>query len=243
MHAVIEKTIKNAFSYFQNFIIHEYSHRGVMHSIDTRVKLPSTLLFVILAVSTFNLKKLLFLLISLIAISAILGLSIKNLFRRVWLFSLFSFIVVLPLIFQDLGYPFLFSLRVLIALIALQMLVMSTSFAEICSALRSLKVPEIFVNSLWLAYRYILVVFQDIVNIMLARESRRVAKGSHFEVWKKGGEAIGLFLLRSVERAERVQLAIASRGDKIVRSRSQFRMTEIIYITLSAFIALWFAIL
>jgi len=243
MHVVLERTLKNASSYFQNFFIHEYSSKGTLHSVDGRVKLLSTFAFVILAVSTFELKKLLFLLISLLAISLILGLSLKSLLSRVWLFSLFSFVVVSPLILQDLSYPFLFTLRVLIALIAVQMLVMSTSFAEICSALRSLKVPEVFVQGLWLAYRYIVVVFQDIINILLARESRRVAKGSHVDVWRKGGEAVGLFFLRSIERAERVQLAMLSRGEKILGIESKLGVLEIFYITLSAFIALWCMIL
>ncbi|MEM2726996.1 MAG: cobalt ECF transporter T component CbiQ [Archaeoglobaceae archaeon] len=243
MHVVLEKTLKNASAYFQNFFIHEYSSKGVIHSIDARVKLLTTFAFVILAVSTFDPKKLLFLLSSLIAISIILGLSFRSLLKRVWLFSLFSFIVVSPLLLRDMVYPFLFTLRVLTALIAVQILVMSTSFAEICYALRSLKVPEIFVHGLWLAYRYILVVFQDIINILLARESRRVAKGSHMELWRKGGEAIGLFFLRSIERAERVQLAMASRGDKIFGIGTQFGILEIIYITLSTFIALWCIVL
>jgi cobalt/nickel transport system permease protein len=239
MHVVLEKTLKNASSYFQNFFIHEYSSKSTLHSIDARVKLIGTFLFVILAVSTFEPKKLLFLLLSLILISTILGLSLKNLIRRVWLFPLFSFAVVSPLLLQDPGYPLLFTLRVLIAVIAVQMLVMSTSFAEICSALRSIKVPEIFVHGLWMAYRYILVVFQDIINILLARESRRVARGSHLELWRKGGEAVGLFFLRSIERAERVQLAIASRGERIIGGKLQFGTLEAIYISLSAFVALW----
>ncbi|TDA26432.1 MAG: cobalt ECF transporter T component CbiQ [Archaeoglobi archaeon] len=243
MHVVIERTLKNASSYFQNFFLQDYPTKGTLHSIDPRVKLLSTLLFVILAVSTFEPKKLIFLLFSLIAISAILGLNLRRLFSRVWLFSLFSFVVVLPLLLQDPKYPFLFTLRVLIALISVQMLIMSSSFAEICSALRSLKVPEVFVQGLWLAYRYIIVVFQDIINILLARESRRVSKGSHMDLWKRGGESVGLFFLRSIERAERVQLAMASRGDKIFGVRSKFGILEIIYIALSLFIVLWCIVL
>lgn len=243
MHVVLEKTLKNASSYFQNFFIHDYSSNGAIHLIDARIKLLSTIVFVILAISTFEFDKLSFLLFSLILISAILGLSLKRLFSRVWLFSIFSFLVVSPLLIQDLKYPFLFTLRVTVAIIAVQMLVMSTSFAEICSALRSLKVPEIFIHGLWLAYRYILVVFQDIISILLARESRRVAKGSHADLWRKGGEAIGLFFLRSIERAERVQLAMASRGERVIQSKFKFGLLEIIYITLSAFVALWCIVL
>ncbi|MDI9611358.1 MAG: cobalt ECF transporter T component CbiQ [Archaeoglobales archaeon] len=239
MHVVLEKTLKNASSYFQNFLIHEYGVRGTLHAIDARVKLLSSFSFVILAVSTFDLEKLLFLLISLLAVSVILGVNLKSLFKRVWLFTVFSFIVVSPFLLQNPEYPFLFTLRVLITLISLQLLVMTTSFAEICFAMRSFKIPQLFVHALWLAYRYILVVFQDIVSILLARESRRVAKGSHRDLWKKGGEAIGLFFLRSIERAERIQLAMASRGEKIFEMRAKVGMLEIIYITLSAFIILW----
>lgn len=239
MHVVLEKTLKNASSYFQNFFIHDYTSKGVLYSINAQVKLLSTLVFVILAVSTFDPKKLIFLLFSLILISKILELNLKGLIKRVWLFSLFSFLVVSPLLIQEPKYPFLFTLRVLIALIAVQMLVMSTSFADICSALRSFKVPEIFVHGIWLAYRYILVVFQDIISILLARESRRVAKGSHADLWKKGGESVGLFFLRSIERAERVQLAILSRGERIIQSKFKFGLLEIVYISLSAFVALW----
>lgn len=243
MHVVLEKTLKNASSYFQNFFIHEYNHRGILHAIDSRVKLLSSITFVILAVSTFELEKLLFLFLSLILVSAILGVNLKSLIKRVWLFTFFSFIVVSPFLLQNPKYSLIFTLRVLIALLAVQMLVMSTSFAEICFALRSLKVPELFVHALWMAYRYILVVFQDIINILLARESRRVSKGSHRDLWKKGGESIGLFFLRSIERAERIQLAIASRGEKIFGTNAKLGMLEIIYITLSGFIVLWWLIL
>ncbi|MCX8171995.1 MAG: cobalt ECF transporter T component CbiQ [Archaeoglobaceae archaeon] len=243
MHEVLEKSLKRASSYFQNFLVHEYPPNGAIHSIDARVKLLSTFVFVVLAVSTFEPEKLLFLFLSLIVLVKILGLSLKNLFMRIWLFSLFSLIVVSPVFLQDFWYPFIFTLRVLIALIAVQMFVMSTTFAEICSALKSFKVPELFIHGLWLAYRYIVVVFQDILNILLARESRRVTKGSHMDLWRKGGESIGLFFLRSIERAEKIQLAIISRGDRIVQYRGKFGFLEITYISLSAFIVLWFTLL
>lgn len=239
MHVLLERTLKNASSYFQNFFIHEYKSQGVIYEIDARVKFISAIIFVLLAVSTFELKKLSFLLLSLLAIIKILGLSLRSLFKRVWLFTIFTFIVVSPLLLFDTSYPFLFALRVFISLVAVQMLVMSTNFYDLCSALRSLRVPETFVHALWITYRYSILLFQDIINILLARESRRVAKTSHGEIWRKGGEAVGLFFLRSVERAERLQLAMVSRGEKIVVQRAKFGFLEISYIAMVAFIVLW----
>lgn len=242
MHVLIERTLKNASLYFQNFFIYEYK-RGLIHEVDVRVKFISAVFFVLLAVSTFEQTKLFFLLSSLLAISVVLGLSLKKLLQRVWLFSLFSFIVVSPQIFSNLQYPFIFALRVLISLIAVQMLIMSTNFFDLCAALRSLRVPESFVHALWIAYRYTLILFQDIINIVLARESRRVAKTSHTAIWRKGGEAIGLFLLRSIERSEKLQLAMILRGDKIVAKKGKFGLVEISYIAVTAFIAVWWTML
>ncbi|MEM4523845.1 MAG: CbiQ family ECF transporter T component [Archaeoglobaceae archaeon] len=243
MHILIERTLRNASSYFQNFFIHEYQRRGILHELDARFKFVATLIFIILAVSTFDHKKLLFLLFSLLIISSIFGLSILKLFKRTWLFFLFSFLVVSPLFFSNPLYPILFSLRVLISLFAVQMLLMSTTFYELCVALKAFRVPDTFLNALWLAYRYILVVFQEIINIMLARESRRVVKGSHREVWKKGGEVLGLFLLRNMERAERLQLAMISRGEKIFSAKTKFGKLEISYISIVAVITLWWIML
>lgn len=239
MHVLLERTLKNASSYFQNFFIHEYKTRGVIYEIDARLKFVSTIVFVFLAVSTFETTKLLFLLFSLLVILKVFGLSLKNLLQRIWIFALFSFIVVSPILISNPQYPLLFTLRVLISLIAVQMLVMSTNFYDLCSALKSLRIPETFVHALWIAYRYILLMFQDIINVVLARESRRVAKTSHREIWKKGGEALGLFFLRSIERAERLQLAMLSRGEKIVVQRAKFGLLEISYIAIVAFIVVW----
>lgn len=243
MHVLIEKTLRNASLYFQNFLIHEYKNDGIIYKVDARIKLISTIIFVILAVSTFKPVKLIFLLLSLLTISTIFGISFKKLFQRIWIFGIFSFVVVSPFLISDLQYPFLFTLRVLISLIAVQMLVMSTNFYELCSALKSLRIPENFVHALWIAYRYIITLFQDIVAILLARESRRVSKTSHSELWKKGGEAIGLFLLRNIERAERLQLAIMSRGEKVVTTKGKIGFFEISYIALVVFIALWWILL
>ncbi|MHC1587478.1 MAG: cobalt ECF transporter T component CbiQ, partial [Candidatus Syntropharchaeia archaeon] len=222
MHVILEKSLKEASKYFQNFFIHEYSEKGALHAVDPRVKIFATLILILISVSTFEPQKILFVTLTLIALAKFSKISLKKVFARIWLFSLFSFIITLPLLFQDAFYPFLFTLRVIASLTAIQLLIMTTSFSEICSALRSLRVPKLFVSALWIAYRYILLMFQELISIFMARESRRVSKGSHFDVWRKGGESVGLFFIRSFEKAERVQLAMIARGgDEIAYYRGR----------------------
>jgi len=243
MHELLERTIKEASSYFQNFLPHEYTKRSALHEVDARVKLIATIVFVVLAVSTFTLEKVLMVFIFLIVISAVVGLSLRRIAERIWLFTLFSFIVVLPFAISSPTYGVTFTLRVAASLVAIQMLIMTTSFAEICSALRSFKVPAIFVSALWLAYRYAVLMFRELLSILLARESRRVSKGSHMEVWRMGGEAVGLFFLRSFEKAEKVQLAMEARGEAIVHYRGKLKMLDFVYAVIVGFTAFWWVII
>lgn len=243
MHELLEKTLREASGYFQNFLIHEYVQESALHRIDARVKLISTILFILLAVSTFTLSKITIVLVFLLVISKISGLSLTGILKRIWLFTLFSFVVVLPVSIQNPLYAVAFTLRVAAALVAIQMLIMSTSFADVCSALKFFKIPNTFVSALWLAYRYAIMMFRELLAIFLARESRRMSKGSHMDVWRKGGEAVGLFFLRSFEKAERVQLAMDARGEGIVRYRGKIKKLDMIYITIAAFTAFWWVII
>jgi len=243
MHELLERTIKGASEYFQNFLIHEYSAKSALHKVDGRVKLISAIIFVILAVSTFELSKVVVVFLSLLIISAITGLSLKKILGRIWLFTLFSFIVVLPLSVFNPIYGLTFTLRVATSLMALQMLIMSTSFAEICSSLRYFKIPRTFVYALWIAYRYAILMFRELFTILVARESRRVSKGSHMDVWRKGGEAVGLFFLRSFERAEKVQLAMDARGGNLVEYRGKIKKLDLIYSTTVIFAAFWWVVI
>jgi cobalt/nickel transport system permease protein len=243
MHVILEKSLKEASKYFQNFFIHEYSEKGALHAVDARIKIFTTLVLIFLSISTFEPQKIIFIILTLTALAKLSKISLKKIITRIWLFSSFSFTITLPLFFQDPLYPFLFTLRVIASLTAIQLLIMSTSFSEICSALRSLHAPKIFVSALWIAYRYILLMFQELISIFMARESRRVAKGSHLDLWRKGGESIGLFFIRSFEKAERVQLAMLARGDEIAYYRGRLRKVDFIYLLLLTFVVVWWVVI
>jgi|Deesub1362A_J573_1020465.scaffolds.fasta_scaffold00137_57 cobalt/nickel transport system permease protein len=243
MHELIERSIKEASQYFQNFFIHDYGRQGFLHMIDARIKLLGTFLLIVLAVSTFDPMKVGVIFVSSLILAAFSRIGIKKVLKRIWLFTLFSFIIVLPLTLsfrvEDLLYVLLFTLRVATSLIAIQVLILSTPFNDIVYAMRGLKFPKGFVSTLWLAYRYIILMFTELMRVMLARESRRMTKGSHMDLWRKGGESLGLFFIRTFERAERVQLAMRARGEKVVAIKGSFTRLDKIYILFMAAVTLW----
>ncbi|MBC7109566.1 MAG: hypothetical protein H5T46_00915 [Archaeoglobi archaeon] len=243
MHVIIERTLKDASQYFQNFLIHEYSERTLLHEIDARVKLISTLIFILISISTFETQKIVFVIVSLLLIAKFSGLSLKRIFERVWLLSLFSLIVVSPFFLREPFYPVIFTLRTFSSLIALQLLIMSTEFPELISALRFFLVPKAFTSALWLTYRYAILMFQELLTLIMARESRRVKIGGHFEFLRKGGESLGLFFLRSLERAERIELAMKLRGGEILLPKGKIGAVDLLYLLISMFIFIWWVII
>ncbi|MDK2781127.1 MAG: cobalt/nickel transport system permease protein [Archaeoglobi archaeon] len=243
MHVIIERTLREASQYFQNFLLHEYSERSLLHGIDARVKLISTFIFVLLSISTFEPQKIAFVIISLFLLAKLSGLSLKVLLERIWFFSLFSFLVVSPFFLSDPLYPFIFTLRTVSSLTAIQLLIMSAEFPEVISALRFFFVPKAFTSALWFAYRYAILMFQELLTLIMARESRRMREGPHLEFLRKGGESLGIFFLRTLERAERIELAMRIRGREIILPKRKIGVADLLYLFISFFILFWWVMI
>lgn len=218
MHLLIEKTIKDATEYFHNFFVHEYTRRTYLHDIDPAIKLAGTALFIVLAISTFDFGKIALIIAATYFLAFNVGLSTKMLMRRSWLFTFFSFVIVLPVSVyeRNLEYAVVFPMRVFASISALQLFILTTKFNEAMYALKRLRVPKVMLDVVWLTYRYTVVMFRDLLNIMIAREARRLERGNHIDTLKKGGKSLGLFFLRSFEKAEMLEIAMNSRGREIV---------------------------
>ena len=216
MHELIKRSVKAFSEYFQNFFVYEES---ILSRVDPRVKVAGFSILAVLSVATFEIEKILFVIVSIYLLAYLSGAGIIKLFKRSYLFPLFSFFIVLPTLFlgESISYVISFTLRVFAAVSSLQLLVISTPFSEIVSALRSFKFPEKLLTSLWIAYVYSYLLVKDLLAILVARESRRVKKSGHLETMRRGGEALGLFMLRSMEKGEKVALAMKMRGEPAVR--------------------------
>ena len=93
------------------------------------------------------------------------------------------------------------------------LLVATTRFPDLLSALRSLRVPAILTSTMSFMYRYLFVLTDEALRLQTARESR--SAGSGRTVWWRAqvlGRMIGSLFIRSYERSERIYAAMLARG-------------------------------
>ena len=126
-----------------------------------------------------------------------------------------------------------FSLTVSAALL----LIATTGFMAVCDALWRMGLPRAFVTQLMVLFRYLFV---------LAEEAGRMTRARNLRSFQKRGQGIRVFvsmighlLLRTIDRATRIHLAMCCRGFKGMFTRAQelrFRSID------AGFIAGWSAI-
>lgn len=93
------------------------------------------------------------------------------------------------------------------------LLVMTTPFPALLSALRALGVPRVLTAILSFMYRYLFVLVEEAQRLQTARDARSAGSGGTL-LWRVrvlGGMAGSLFI-RSYERSERIYAAMLSRG-------------------------------
>lgn len=113
-------------------------------------------------------------------------------------------------------------------------LVATTSFDSICSALRRLHIPGFIVTLLLLTYRYISVMMEE-VSIMTDAYTLRAPgqKGLQFSAW---GSFLGQLLLRSMDRAEELYSSMQLRGfsgDFLYAAYKPLRFKDLLFLLAS----------
>lgn len=114
-------------------------------------------------------------------------------------------------------------LRFLLTTAAALALIATTSFAGVCMALERMGVPDVFATQLLFLYRYIFVLAEEVLRMGRARDLRSFGRrGTGIAVY---GQILGHLLLRTYERAQRVYSAMLLRGfDGHVRTRRVLRI-------------------
>lgn len=98
------------------------------------------------------------------------------------------------------------------------LLTATTQFPDLMHALRHLRVPRVLIAVIALMYRYLFVLADEALRLLRAREARsaRPARGGGGGSvrWRArvAGNLAGQLFLRSYERSDRVYLAMVSRG-------------------------------
>ncbi|RRJ83027.1 cobalt ECF transporter T component CbiQ [Aestuariirhabdus litorea] len=197
--------------------------------LDPRARLLLALLF---AATVVSLQQPLTLLVALggaLALALASGLRPALLLKRLLALEGFMLVLVLMLPFSVPGEP-LFQLgplsasgagleRALVILlkanaVVVALLTLAGTLEPIVfgHALARLGVPDKLVHLLLFTLRYVDLLFAEYQRLRLAMRARAFAPASNGHTWRSYGYLIGMLLVRSLERAQRIQAAMKCRG-------------------------------
>jgi cobalt/nickel transport system permease protein len=103
----------------------------------------------------------------------------------------------------------------------------TVAFHTSIKALQHLKFPDRFAQIILFTYRYIFVFFEEIRRMTNAAKTRGFETRTRWHTFRTFGNFIGILLVRSFERTERLHNAMISRGytGRMV-TLSNFRLTR-----------------
>jgi len=234
---VLDRTVAEVSSEAQSFLLSTRTPErdGFLQAVDPAVKLLGTLAVLVATVATDDLAALCGLALVPLAFALSSRLPLRTLAKRVAIPVAASTVVVAPqLALQPgpavlstgpvpvvgalavtepgLAYVAAFVVRVGTCVALLSVLLLTTRFSALLSALRRLRVPALAITLLAITYRSLLLFFRELERMTHARRSRTFGRQSLRAAWRTTGSFLGTFLLRSLERGERVQRAARARG-------------------------------
>jgi len=195
--------------------------RGYLSEVDPRVKILVFIALILGMVLTSPLEFLKFglffaLLFFLIIQSRV---SWKPIIFRILLVSvMIVFIGVIVLIFQrrpvsqNLMVMWNISVKTICVVVSLSLLTQTTEFYRLIKALESLRVPRLFVSLLGFTYRYLQLLYDEIIRVKRAIDSRSFGKKRKMENVKLLEKTLVHVFLRTFDRSERIYAAMLSRG-------------------------------
>jgi cobalt ECF transporter T component CbiQ len=218
---------------------------GLMQLLDARVRVAGVFALVVAVALAHKLQIViaLWILASLLALAS--RIPLRTLALRVWLVVLaFTGVIALPALFLTPGDPLIASgaitqqglhsaamlvARVEAAVTLTTLLVLSTPWAQILKALRSLCVPKEAVMMLGMAHRYIFLLAEAATQMFESRQSRTVGVLAGPQRRRLTSQSAGVLLSKSIDLSQEVFLAMQSRGyrgDVHIVSESRMRTQD-----------------
>ena len=134
-------------------------------------------------------------------------------------------------------------LRLCLTVGAVLVLIASTGFNVVCMALKQMGMPAVLAMQLLLLYRYLFVLIEEGLRLNRARALRSFqGRGLGIRAF---GSLLGSLLLRTLDRSQRIHLAMRCRGfDGVIRTHNPQRLNGrdvlILAVVLGALIAMRF---
>ncbi len=207
------------------------SRAGLFQSLDPRVKLLSVLALLIGVNLSRSLLIIAVVYLFILLLAVLSSIPPGFFIKRVWLaLPFFTGVIALPALFMTPGPALLhlplglaitrtgltavlfLLLRVSTSVSLTLLLILTTPWNTILSALGVLKVPDVFILILGMTYRYIYLLLHTANDMFLSRKSRVVGKLSTAENQKMLAAISGTLLNKSLAMSSDVYLAMQSRG-------------------------------
>jgi cobalt/nickel transport system permease protein len=202
---------------------------GLLARIDPRIRLVAALLFALsLALLSAPPTLVVALLVAVLAV-AVSGLAAGQALRRMAGVEGFLIVLLVTLPFTVPGTP-LFSivglsasaegleralilvLRVNAAVLAIMALLGGLGGQRLAGAMTGIGLPPVLASLMLLTMRYAAVFGDEYRRLRIAMRVRGFRAGSNRHTWRSLGHLVGMLLVRSLERAERVRAAMLCRG-------------------------------
>ena len=226
-----------------------------VHRLDSRVKLVVLVIFtaLVLSVPRHSLSILACYAVGPFAMLVIGRIPIRFALKHIMIVSPFILVLALSCVFYGkapaaarfgpfeihttTGWLQCFNIlaKFVVTMLALIALVSTTRFSELLSGLEKLYVPKLLVVQLGFLYRYIFVLIDSAHHILRARAGRKLRYLGAGAELKTAGSMVGSLLIRSIDTAERISMAMQARGfDGIFRTYSKMRITSRDYLFCAA---------
>jgi len=245
-HSVIEHTLSDISHTLEQSIFAEdiARQRGLLQSIDPRVKVLSVLALLIAVGLSRSLVVIIGLYLVTLVLARVSAVPMSFFVKRVWLFMpFFTGIIALPALFITPG-PTLVQLplglvitrtgaltalflllRVSTSVSLAILLVLTTPWNSALKALGVLHVPDVFVLILGMTYRYIYLLLHTLNDMFLSRKSRVMGRLSGAEERRLIAASAGTLLGKSLHLSSEVYQAMQSRGFRgYPRTMDTFKM-------------------
>lgn len=220
----------------------------LIHRLDPRVKVATTLCFIIYVVSfdKYEIGRLLPFFLFPAFLIGMANIPFGYLMRKLLTVSPFVVFIGIfnPFFDRNIlmqigplhisgGWVSLISilLRFILTVGAALLLIATTGFPAICMALERLGAPRIFSVQLLMLYRYLFVLMEESIRMIRAYTQRSFTrKKMRFRIFK---QLLGNLLLHTLDRAQRIHMAMLARaftGEIRIVHQYHFGWAEILYL-------------
>jgi len=234
----IEQSLMSAVSFIKDATLCEEhaSHKGFLQSLDARIKTITFFVFLLTAVFLKSALLISWLYVFCLILAVMSQIPLTFFLLRTWVFiPLFSFCIAIPALFSFvtpgdpvwffylLGVKFivtrpgldgaiLFVVRVATSVSLVVLLSLTTRHTQLLKVLRIFGVPQVFILTVSMSYRYLYLFAQMLENILTAIKSRVGVVSQHQTGQKVVAWNIANMWNRAEQMNEQVYLAMLSRG-------------------------------